>query len=215
MSNTNGGKDVRHRMEYDWRLHGSHCHLIQREAWRLSVVQPDLELTQEVDRVKCASPGKTTRISVRKPSALRVQSGQTLRIRAWPVDVGGCRTKDRIVWTTNGGQISPKGELLALNVKTDWLQVIARVKNVKRTLKVKVLPADPPIGVTPRGPRYDPSLTVQEEDRRPFFGFVFDATSSPFTESVSWWDRIAGPLSLCLSGMLFIVLGFRLRRKNK
>ena len=215
MNDRDGGKDVRHTMEYDWRLHGSHCHLIQREAWQLRIVQPEPESTRAADKAKCATPGKTKRISVRKPNALRIQSGQTLRIQAWPVDAEGCTTKDRIVWKTNGGQISTKGELTALNVKREWLQVIARVKGVQRTLKVKVIPAEPPIGVAPRGPRYDPSLTVQDEDRLPFFGFVFNATSGPFTESVPWWDRFAGPLSLGLSGILFIVLGFRLRRKKK
>ena len=128
MDDTDSGKAVRHTMEYDWRLHGSHCHLIQREAWQLSAVQPNRELTLEAGRAKCATPGKTTRISVRKPSALRVQSGQTLRIKAWPIDAEGCTTRDRIVWKTNGGKINPKGELTALNVKTDWLKVTARVK---------------------------------------------------------------------------------------
>ena len=117
----------------------------QREAWQLSAVQPNRELTLEAGRAKCATPGKTARISVRKPSALRVQSGQTLRMKAWPIDAEGCTTRDRIVWKTNGGKINPKGELTALNVKTDWLKVTARVKGIKRTLKVKVIPVDPPI----------------------------------------------------------------------
>ena len=104
MNDRDGGKDVRHTMEYDWRLHGSHCHLIQREAWQLRIVQPEPESTRAADKAKCATPGKTKRISVRKPNALRIQSGQTLRIQAWPVDAGAT-TKDAS-FVTNGGQMA-------------------------------------------------------------------------------------------------------------
>lgn len=208
-------RHIEHTIEYNWRLHGSHCHLINREMWTLSSTQTrPVSRDSETAQDACAKPGKTTRIAIQRAGTLKIRPGKSLRIQARALDKNGCPTQERISWTTNIGKIDRRGRLTLGKSTAQWVKVSAKAGAVKRRMRVRVDRSRKVDHIAPRGPRYDPSLSVQDEDRLPFFGLTLNAQSSPYIESQSLWRRSAIPMSLILSGTLCIVWAIRLRRRD-
>ncbi len=212
-TNEDGRVVIRHRFEYDWRLHGSHCQVRSKGKWTLTPDAPKAPM--QVESEGCSRPGAAVKLRPITAATTRSTPTGTSRLKVQPLDKNGCPTKAKLRWKTSHGKIDRSGRLTLKKVKTGkTVLVTASTGRLRQVFRVLIEERDTLADLAPLHQAYNPELQMQSEDQAQTVRVTIKATVDSEDSATSTLPLTLASLLALISGVICIIIGLRLKRRT-